>query len=144
MAIDMNGDMTVINRAYEDGVPCLLGTADPDGNPQISPKGSMMVYDATRLAYWERSHRTAIANLKANPKVVVYYRNPAKTEQFPRGAVWRFYGTARVVADGAERDKVYERVVPPEQEKDPDRKGAAVLITVDRITDLAGKVIQEA
>lgn len=144
MAIDMNGDMLIVNRAYEDGVPCLLGTADPDGNPQISPKGSMMVYDLNHLAYWERSHRTAIKNLTANPKVVVYFRNPAKSEQFPRGAVWRFYGTAEVIADGPERDKVYERVIPPEQEKDPDRKGAAVIITVDRITDLSGKVIQEA
>jgi predicted pyridoxine 5'-phosphate oxidase superfamily flavin-nucleotide-binding protein len=143
MAIDMMGDMRVIDRAGADRCVCLLGTADAKGSPQISPKGSMMVFDKGRLAYWERSSRTALANLKDNPKVVVYYRNPAKTGQFPNGAVWRFYGTAEVLTGGAERDEVYERTVPNEREKDLDKKGAAVMITVDRITDLGGKVIQE-
>ncbi len=143
MAIDMNGDMQLIDTARADGVVCLLGTADANGAPQISPKGSMLVFDAGRLAYWERSGRTALANLRANPRAVVYYRNPAKSERFPNGAVWRFYGEATVLTDGAERDEVYQRVIPPEQEKDPDRKGAAVIISVDRITDLGGNVIQE-
>jgi hypothetical protein len=143
MAIDMNGDMQVIDCAHADRVDCLLGTANAEGAPQISPKGSMMVFDGGRLAYWERSARTALANLGANPKVVVYYRNSAKSEQFPRGAVWRFHGLASVLTEGAERDQIYERTVPAEQEKDPDKKGAAVLITVERITDLGGNVIQE-
>lgn len=143
MAIDMTGDMQVIDRAQADGVVCLLGTATPEGAPQISPKGSMMVFDGGRLAYWERSGRTALRNLGSNPQVVVYYRNSAKTKQFPNGAVWRFYGRATVLTEGAERDRVYERTIPGEQEKDPDKKGAAVVITVDRITDLGGNVIQE-
>lgn len=143
MAIDMMGDMQVIDSAGADRCVCLLGTADAAGSPQISPKGSMMVFDGARLAYWERAGRTAIANLADNPKVVVYYRNTAKNEQFPNGAVWRFYGTAEILTDGAERDEVYERTVPNEREKDPEKKGAAVMITVKRITDLGGKVIQE-
>ena len=143
MAIDMFGDMQMIDTARADGVVCLLGTADANGAPQISPKGSMLVLDAGRLAYWERSGRTALANLRANRRAVVYYRNPAASERFPNGAVWRFYGEATVLTDGAERDAVYQRVIPPEQEKDPDRKGAAVIISVDRITDLGGNVIQE-
>lgn len=143
MAIDMTGDMRVIDSAQADGVVCLLGTANAEGSPQISPKGSMMVFDAGRLAYWERAGRTALENLGVNPRVVVYYRNSAKTEQFPRGAVWRFYGKATVLTDGAERDRVYEQIIPGEREKDPDKKGAAVVISVERITDLGGNVIQE-
>jgi predicted pyridoxine 5'-phosphate oxidase superfamily flavin-nucleotide-binding protein len=143
MAIDMMGDMQVIDKAWEDRVVCLLGTADAAGNPQISPKGSMMVFDAGRIAYWERAGRTALANLNANRRVVVYYRNPAKTEQFPNGAVWRFYGSAEVLTEGALRDEVYDRTIPQEREKDLEKKGAAVVITVDRINDLGGKIIQE-
>jgi predicted pyridoxine 5'-phosphate oxidase superfamily flavin-nucleotide-binding protein len=143
MAIDMTGDMQAIDRAHADRVVCLLGTASADGAPQISPKGSMMVFDSGRLAYWERAGRTALENLGVNPRVVVYYRNPAKTEQFPGGAVWRFHGRASVLTEGDERDRIYERTVPAEQEKDPEKKGAAVLITVERITDLGGNVIQE-
>jgi hypothetical protein len=137
LAIDLT-DMQVIETALDDGVPCLLGTADKLCQPQISPKGSIMVFDATRLAFWERAGRTAIANIGANGRVVVYYRNPAiKT-------VWRFYGTARVEAAGALRDAVWARTIPLEQEKDPDRKGVAVVIDVDLVNDLSGKVIQQA
>jgi predicted pyridoxine 5'-phosphate oxidase superfamily flavin-nucleotide-binding protein len=143
MPINMLGEMQAIDSALADGCMCLLGTADADGQPQISPKGSMLVLDATHLAYWERSGRTAAANLKANSKVVVYYRNTTKSERLPRGAVWRFQGTARVIADGPERDNVWAKVVPAEQEKDPTRKGAAVVIEVSRITDLAGKILQD-
>ena len=143
MPIDMMGDMQVIDTAQADGCVCLLGTADGKGRPQISPKGSMMVLDATHLAYWERSLRSAADNVKANNHVVVYYRNTAKTERFPRGAVWRFYGTAKALAAGSERDKVWEKIIAAEREKDPDRKGTAVVISVNRITDLSGKVIQE-
>lgn len=143
MPINMLEEMQAIDSALADGCMCLLGTADAEGQPQISPKGSMLVLDATHLAYWERSGRTAAANLKANPKVVVYYRNTTKSERLPRGAVWRFQGTARVTADGPERDQVWAKVVPAEQEKDPARKGAAVVIEVSRITDLAGKILQD-
>jgi hypothetical protein len=103
----------------------------------------MMVFDSGRLAYWERAGRTALGNLGTNSQVVVYYRNSAKTEQFPRGAVWRFHGRASVLTEGSERDQVYVRTVPAEQEKDPDKNGAAVIITVERITDLGGNIIQE-
>ena len=143
MSINMTGDMQVIDRALVDGCVCLLGTADANGNPQISPKGSIQVLDATHLAYWERSARSAAENVRANQRVVVYYRNTAKSEQFPKGAVWRFYGAAKIFAQGSERDKVWSRTIAAEQEKDPDRKGVAVVIEVDRITDLSGKVIQE-
>jgi hypothetical protein len=103
----------------------------------------MMVFDAGRLAYWERAGRTALANLNANRRVVVYYRNSTKTKQFPNGAVWRFYGSAEVLTDGALRDEVYDRTIPQEREKDLEKKGAAVVINVDKIMDLGGKIIQE-
>jgi hypothetical protein len=34
---------TLINNAWVDGYPCMLATAGKDG-PNISPKGSMVVY----------------------------------------------------------------------------------------------------
>ncbi len=100
-----------INSALADGTPCLLGTVSGDGQPQISPKGSILVHDASTLAYWERSKRTALANIQGNQQVVVYYRNPEKAEQLPQGACLRFYGTCRVVEDGAEREAVMGKVV---------------------------------
>lgn len=138
MAINLVGDLQALDSALAEKVPCLLGTADKLGQAQISPKGSMMVFDATRLAYWERAGRSAIANIRANTKVVVYYRCPE------RKIAVRFYGKACIAADGALRDAVWARTVPLEQEKDPERKGVAVVIDVTAVNDLSGKVLQQA
>ena len=128
-----------INGALADGTPCLLGTVSGDGEPQISPKGSILVHDASNLAYWERSKRTALANIQANDRVVVYYRNPERAEQLPQGACLRFYGTCRVVEDGPEREAVMGKVVQRELDADKARTGVAVIIAVDRITNLRGE-----
>lgn len=128
----------LVNSALADGVPCLVGTASPDGWPQISPKGSVLVLDDRTLAYWERVRRTAKANLAVNPRVVVWYRNPAKADALPRGAAVRFYGTAALHESGPIRDQVWAQVVPAERDRDPERKGLAVVIQIERVEDLAG------
>ena len=131
-----------INNALADGTPCLLGTVSENGEPQISPKGSMLVHDENTLAYWERSHRTALRNIRSNARVVVYFRNPGRAEQLPQGAALRFYGTVAMIADaGPEREAVMAKVVKRELDADPGRKGAAVLINVDRVTNLRGEEV---
>ena len=35
---------TLIRNAWDDGYPCLLATSGPQG-PNITPKGSMIVFD---------------------------------------------------------------------------------------------------
>jgi len=127
-----------VNNALEDGTPCLLGTVSADGTPEISPKGSVLVHNSGTLAYWERSHRGALRNVGANPNVVVYYRNPARAEKLPQGAALRFYGKARIVEDAAEREAIMNKVVKRELDADPGRKGVAVVIALDRITNLRG------
>lgn len=49
----------LIRSAWDDGVPCLLATQGTDG-PNVSPKGSMLVFDDDHLAYWERSKKQAL------------------------------------------------------------------------------------
>ena len=66
----------LLDKALADGTPCLIGTASKDGHPQISPKGSVAVFDDSTLCYWERSHRSSQKRLGENPNVMVYYRNP--------------------------------------------------------------------
>jgi hypothetical protein len=134
----------LLNSALDDGAPCLLGTASKDADPQISPKGSIAVYNDDTLCFWERSYRSSLHHLTENPRVVVFYRNAARASEIPyRGAALRFHGTARVVKSGAERDRAWDLTVPLEQEKDPERKGFAVLVQVDRIEELSGAIIME-
>jgi len=135
----------VLDKALADGTPCLLGTASKDGRPQISPKGSVTVFDEQRLCFWERSLRSSDANLKGNPHVVVYYRNPARASEFPggRGATLRFHGTARVASDERTRERAWELTIPAEKERDPEKKGHAVIIEVELVEDLSGAVVMK-
>ena len=55
-----------LENALEDGTPCVLGTVSADNKPEISPKGSIIVYDSDHLAFWERSHRGAAGNIASN------------------------------------------------------------------------------
>ncbi|MCD5402841.1 MAG: pyridoxamine 5'-phosphate oxidase family protein, partial [Dehalococcoidia bacterium] len=116
---------------------CTVGTVDKDGQPQLSLKGSVMVYDSETLAYWERAKRTALANVADNPKVTVLYNN--MTDRIR----WRFYGTAEVHESDPIRGEVMSRTVEAELERDPDRLGVAVLIKVNKVAELSGNVLQE-
>ena len=126
----------LIDNALANGCPCLLATAAADGEPDIGFKGSMMVFDDESLAYWERTKRQHLKNVTANPKVVVLFRD-AKTK-----VAWRFHGVAAVHEASALRDQVMARTVPAELEKDPERKGLAVVIRIDRVTNMGGQVLQ--
>ena len=64
-----------INTAFPANV-CLVGTVQPNGFAQISPRGSTMVYDDEHLALWERGKGSTNAQLKDGAKVTVYLRKP--------------------------------------------------------------------
>ena len=51
-----------------------VATQGPNG-PNISPKGSMVVFDDGHLAYWERSKKQALENLGQDKRVCVMYAN---------------------------------------------------------------------
>ena len=136
--IAIEGEMReMLNSALADSMVCLVGTASKDGQPQISMKGSVSVYDDETLAYWERSLRSALENVSENPKVVIFYRNPEKRIN------WRFQGIATAYESGEIREKVKGQTPQPELDRDPDDKGVAILVKVDRITDLGGTVLQQ-
>jgi hypothetical protein len=126
-----------INTAFPANV-CLVGTVQPNGFAQISPRGSTMVYDDEHLALWERGKGSTNAQLTDGAKVTVYLRKPQLREAgvLPKGGIARFYGTAQVVKSGAAYEEVWKRLVAPEKERDPDKKGFAVLIKVERAEDL--------
>jgi len=125
----------LIDNALANGSPCILATVSADGEPDIGYKGSMMVFDNESLAYWERTKRVHMKNVKENPRVIVHFRD-AKTK-----AAWRFHGTATMHESGPIRDQVMARTVKDELDKDPERKGAAVVIRLDKITNMGGQVL---
>jgi len=131
-----------INTAFPDNV-CLVGTALPNGYAQITPRGSTMVFDDDHIALWERGKGSTTGNLHDGSKVTVYFRKPQLRADgvLPKGGIARFYGTAKVVKSGAAYDEVWRRLVQPEKDRDPDKKGFAVLIKVERAEDLDGAAL---
>jgi hypothetical protein len=127
-----------VNTAFHDGKPCILVTASKDGKPSVSFRGSMMAWDDEHLAYWERSHFRGEENLEENPNVVVFYMD------YPARVGWRFIGQAAVYKDGDLRQRIMDRTIKEELEKDPEHKGHGVLIRVDKIRAYArDTVVQE-
>ena len=132
---------TLIGNAWVDGAPCLLATAGPNG-PNISPKGSMVVYDDDHLAYWERSKKQALENLGHDRRVVVMYANfKAQRDGVLESGFLRFYGTAEVHEHDAVRDAIFSKLTPREQTHDGADKGIGILIRIDRAADVRGKLI---
>jgi len=126
----------LIDNALANGSPCILATASAEGEPDIGFKGSTMVFNSENLAYWERTKRQHLKNILENPRVVVLYRDPKTRVNF------RFHGTAEVHESGPIRDQVMARTVKDELDKDPERTGLAVIIRVEKVTNLAGQVLQ--
>ncbi|MCL4242701.1 MAG: pyridoxamine 5'-phosphate oxidase family protein [Dehalococcoidia bacterium] len=122
--------------ALADGAPVLVASAGKDGLPDIAFKGSAMVFDTDHVAFWERALGTTFRNFQENPGACVLYRN-AKTR-----TAWKMFGQATVLTDGEVRQQVMDRTIPFELDRDPERKGAAILIRIDRVLQ-AGQVIME-
>jgi uncharacterized protein len=129
-----------INTAFPDHV-CLVGTVQPDGFAQISPRGSTAVYDDQHFSLWERGRGSTTAGLADGTRVTIFFRKPQLRADgvLPNGGVARFYGVAQIHKAGAVYDEVWRRLIKPEKDRDPERKGFAVLIKVERAEDLAGK-----
>ena len=134
---------SLLNSALADGTPCLLGTSTKDGHPQISPKGSIVVFNDDTLCYWERSNRSALKRLEENPHVAIFYRNAAKAASSFRAGVIRFYGDAKLLSSGADRDKVWELIPEAERKPDPEKKGTAVLVKLASVEELSGNVVMK-
>jgi hypothetical protein len=131
-----------INTAFPANV-CLVATVLPDGFAQVSPRGSTMVFDDEHIALWERGKGSTNENLRDGTKVTVFLRKPALRESglLPKGGIARFYGIAAIHRSGPAYEEVWQRLVQPEKDRDPDKKGYAVLIKVERAEDLDGKAL---
>jgi uncharacterized protein len=123
----------LIDPALAKGTPCLVATASKDGMPNIGYKGSVLVFDDESLAYWERTHQGTLQNVEDNPNVMILFRDPASR------AAWRFVGKATIHKSGPLREQVMARTVQAELDRDPERKGYAVIVKVNKVLPVTGQ-----
>lgn len=122
---------------------CLIGTVLGNGFAQITPRGSTQVYDGEHISIWERGRGSTTSHMQDGANVTVFFFDLGAKDVLPIGGIARFYGTASVHKSGPVYDKVWERLIDPEKKSDPEKKGWAVLIKVDRAEDLLGRTLTE-
>lgn len=81
---------TVIRRA----MLSFVATTCADGSPNLSPKGSLFVYDDEHLVFMNQNSPQTITNLRRDPRIEIN-----SVDVFRRRG-WRFKGTARIVPPG--------------------------------------------
>ena len=132
---------TLIRNAWDDGYPCLVASTGREG-PNITPKGSMIVYDDEHLAWWERSKRAVLENLAHDKRVCVIYANfKAQRDGVLESGFLRFFGSVELHESGPLREAIFAKLFPREQTHAGAEAGIGVLIRIDKAIDIRGKRI---
>ena len=128
-----------INSAFPVNV-CLVASILPNGFAQVTPRGSTMVFDDEHFAFWERGRGTTNANLHDGSKITIFFRKPdlRLAGILPKGGIARFYGIATLHKSGPIYEQIWNRVIQPEKDRDPERKGFGVLVKIERAEELDG------
>ena len=103
---------------------CFAATVTPDGRPNLSPKGTIRVWDDDRLFFLDIASPNTRANLANNP----YIEINVVEERSRRG--YRFRGRAAVHVGDAVFAEAMTRVFAEENAKYP--VASVVLIHVER------------
>ena len=115
-----------INGALANNTPMSVAYVGDDGAPSLSLRGSVQVYSPTELCIWVRNAESGFVRaIRAHRPVSLLYRNSAKRMTLT------IRGQAEVVED-ARRDEIWACSPEVEKRHDTGRKGAAVLIRIER------------
>jgi uncharacterized protein len=79
--------------------PGMIATADLNGRPNVSPKGSFQVLDDEHVMFADIHSPQTVANLRVNPQVAAIVFDPATRHGC------RVSGTAEIVSSGELFDK---------------------------------------
>jgi predicted pyridoxine 5'-phosphate oxidase superfamily flavin-nucleotide-binding protein len=101
----------------------FIATVCADGTANLSPKGTLRVWDERHLVFLDLRSPGTMANLATNPSVEVNVVDPIVRKGY------RFKGTGRVVGKGEELERVLD-FYGREPGSARDRVRAAVLIEV--------------
>lgn len=104
---------------------CDAATANRDGVPNVSPKGSIMWLDDDTLAFCDFRSVHTRENLKENPQIAV------SIVDAERGRFFQLKGTAELMATGDMYRKIADRALAKAKERQglelPDPTNAVVI-----------------
>ncbi len=79
----------------------FVATVSPDNTPNLSPKGTIIVWE-DNLVFADIKSPNTIANLKKNPAIEINVVDPIRRKGY------RFKGTAKIISEGEEFEKIIE------------------------------------
>jgi hypothetical protein len=124
----------LVNGALANGTPMCVSYVDENGQPVLSLRGSTQIYSDTQLSIWLRNAEGGLVRaLQRNPRMSLLYRD-SKTR-----STLIFQGRGHIETDEAVRTRVFDMSPEVEQNHDPSRKGAALIIDV---TSLQGTTVR--
>jgi pyridoxine/pyridoxamine 5'-phosphate oxidase len=122
----------IVNGALESHTPMVLASVDAEGRPRLTFRGSVQTFSDDQVGFWARNPEGGtMDNIAANPHVAMMMRNPETR------VMLQLIGRARRV-EGAERDRVYANAPEFEQRADAEKKGAAVIVDLDKVEGFLG------
>ena len=77
-----------------------VATVSPDNTPNLSPKGTISVWDDKHLVFADIKSPKTMANLEKNPSLEINVVDPITRKGF------RFKGTGTILSSGQEYDKI--------------------------------------
>jgi hypothetical protein len=77
-----------------------VATVSPDNTPNLSPKGTISVWDEEHLVFADIKSPQTMANLEKNPSLEINVVDPITRKGY------RFKGTGTILSSGQEYDKI--------------------------------------
>ena len=108
----------------------FVATVCPDGTPNVSPKGTVSVFDDEHLIFADIRSPGTVSNLRTNPNIEVNV-----VDHFVRKG-YRFKGKADVLDSGPDFDRHVEFFSKRGLRDAPGRIRAIVIVRVDRARPL--------
>ena len=128
----------LVNNAREDGFPCIVATASPDGTPNAGYIGTVLAVDDSTFVYRDRTRREPLEHIEENSRVVVLFRNADVDSG------WKFRCTSTVERQGEIYYEMTRRLADSGLISDPEMVGAAIVVLhIDQVLTLFGEVLQE-
>jgi uncharacterized protein len=122
----LTAEMQALVRAQK---LAYVATVGPDGEPNLSPKGTTTVWDDDHLVFADLRSPHTIRNLRRDPRVEL------NVVDIFRRRGYRFRGTAEIF-DRGERFEAFVRFFSPQVERAQERIRHVVLISVEQALPL--------
>ena len=104
-----------------------IATVSPDNTPNLSPKGTISVWDDEHLVFADIKSPNTMANLEKNPALEINVVNPITRKGY------RFKGIGKILSSGDEYDKIISHYTKIGVKS---KIGRVVLVKVTSVNDV--------